>query len=230
MKINKQTTQAELETLYAALARQEFLKGTPLNLKFFLRYAILFLLFPGMIFGFWQGLCLTGAFCALLISFLATDNASWGVTATGIWLCLGGIPIILVSYGSYKQAKQTRIRRMQARAPQRPLTSSPAASPDHTPLHWRRHRKKHGSVLSATHLFQAPADGIYGFLLSLEEYSGSRLTTDGPDGVCVAHSGGKPGETFNALLLYRLQAGEHQLSWTLAGKSAPKATLTLLTS
>jgi hypothetical protein len=56
MEINKNTSQADMQRLYAAVVKREFLKGTPLNIKAFLRYAILFLLFPGMIFGFYVGL------------------------------------------------------------------------------------------------------------------------------------------------------------------------------
>ena len=66
MKIDTNTTQAELSRLYKAIVRQEFLKGTPLNLKFFLRYTIMFLLFPAMMLGFWVGLIITAIFCVFI--------------------------------------------------------------------------------------------------------------------------------------------------------------------
>ena len=70
MKLDHTTTQAELRKLYAVIVRKEFLKGTPLNIKPFLRYTLLFLLFPAMIFGFWVGFGITAVFCVALSSFV----------------------------------------------------------------------------------------------------------------------------------------------------------------
>lgn len=229
MKIDCNTSQAELEKLYAAIVRQEFLRGTPLNLRQFLRYTLLFMLFPGMIFGFWVGLGITGAFCAALLALLLTDNASWGVAATCSWICLGLIPAAFITWDTLRRAKKTRDLRMQMREPQRSL-SPKACVPDRTPLKWRKKRSRHGHSITSSLIVNAPADGLYAFFLSVDNYSGARLTTDGPAGVCTAESSGKPGETFNALLIYRLKQGQHQLSWTMRApnQGCPQAVISQL--
>ena len=55
MKIDAHTTQEQLLKLSEQVLRRDLLQSTPLNLRFFLRYLILFLLFPGMVFGFKVG-------------------------------------------------------------------------------------------------------------------------------------------------------------------------------
>lgn len=82
-----------------------------------------------------------------------------------------------------------------------------------------------------TFSLEAPAEGIYAFLLSLDSYSGARFGTDGTEGCCTVQTGGKKGERFDALLLYKLAAGRHLLEWRMAASSKdekPLATLTQL--
>ena len=93
MKLDNNTTQAELKKLYGLIVRKEFLKGTPLNLKPFLRYTILFLLLPAMILGYWVGYAITGAFCVFLIAMLALDYVTVALVATLSWFALGLLPI-----------------------------------------------------------------------------------------------------------------------------------------
>lgn len=229
MRIDQNTPQEELEKLYNALVRREYLRSTPLNLKMFLGYTLLFLLFPGMVFGFWAGLGLTAAFCAVLLTLLLADHASWGVAATCIWLGIGLIPVIShVIIGTMSRARKTRKLRQMMREPLR-HPSPKACIPDRLPLKWSQKRLRHGIQMVSSIVVSVPADGIYAFLLTIEHYSGARLITDGPAGVCVAESAGKPGETLNALLLYRLRQGQHELCWKVVhAEKAPAASISQL--
>lgn len=228
MKIDQNTPQADLLKLYTSVVKREFLKGTPLNIKAFLRYAILFILFPGMVFGFYVGLAVTAAFCGVLLTLVLTDNTQWGMVTTLSWLVLGLIPTTFITIDTWRRAARTRDQRMMERAP---LPSAHTAKPTEavqTTLKWRP-KKSHGSTIRiADTTVTADTDGIYAFLLCISDYSGARLVTDGPAGMCLVQSKAKKGEELQALLLYRLKAGVHEIYWSLQADEAPHTTLTRL--
>lgn len=86
MTITTTTPQAELKQLSDAAIKREFLKGTPLNLGKFLRYVLLYLLFPGMVFGFAAGIVLTAVFCLALTGILI-----WGMNPMPPWPSTAGL-------------------------------------------------------------------------------------------------------------------------------------------
>ena len=228
MEINKNTPQADMQRLYAAVVKREFLKGTPLNIKVFLRYAILFILFPGMIFGFYVGLAITAAFCGVLLTLVLTDNMQWGMTATLSWLALGLIPTIFVTIDTWRRAARTRAQRMIERAPLPGAHTAKAMTTAHTQLKWRPKKVNGNTIRIAAATVRAEQDGVYAYLLTIKNYSGSRLLTDGPAGMCLVQSTGKKGEELQALLLYRLKAGTHEICWSLQADESPHATLSRL--
>ena len=225
MEINKNTSQDDMQRLYAAVVKREFLKGTPLNIKAFLRYAILFLLFPGMIFGFYVGLAVTAAFCGVLLTLVLTDNMHWGMTATLSWIAVGLVPTVFISIDTWRRAAKTRSQRMMERTPLPGTNAAKAATADRMTLKWRPKQSNGSTIRIATATVKAEADGIYAFLLCIDNYSGTRLVTDGPAGMCLVQSTGKKGEQLQALLLYRLKAGVHELCWSLQGNESPQTTL-----
>lgn len=228
MKIDKSTSQADLEKLYAAVVKREFLRGTPLNVKAFLRYAVLFLLFPGMILGFYVGLAVTAAFCGVLLTLVLTDNTHWGMTATLSWIGLGLIPTTFITINTWRSAARTRALRMLDREPLAGTNAAKATIPAHMPLKWRPKKVEGSTIRIANATVKAEQDGVYAFLLSIKNYSGTRLVTDGPAGMCLVQRVGNKGEELQALLLYRLKAGAHELLWTLHGDEAPQTTLSRL--
>lgn len=228
MEINKNTSQADMQRLYGAVVKREFLKGTPLNIKTFLRYAVLFILFPGMIFGFYVGLAITAAFCGVLLTLVLTDNMHWGMTATLSWLALGLLPTTFVTIDTWRRAARTRALRMIDRAPLPGANAAKAMVTLHTRLKWRPKKVNGSSIRIATATVKAENDGIYAYLLSIKNYSGSRLVTDGPAGMCLVQSTGKKGQELQALLLYRLKAGIHELCWSLQADESPDTTLSRL--
>ncbi|MBR5888356.1 MAG: hypothetical protein IKZ07_09135 [Akkermansia sp.] len=228
MEINKNTSQADLQRLYTAVVKREFLKGTPLNLKAFLRYAVLFILFPGMIFGFYVGLAITAAFCGVLLTLVLTDNMHWGMTATLSWLGLGLIPTVFVTIDTWRRAARTRAQRMMERSPLPGAKATKAVSTDRTQLKWRPKKSNGNTIRIADATVKADTDGVYAFLLTIENYSGTRLLTDGPAGMCLVQSSGKKGETLQALLLYRLKAGTHEICWSLQADESPQTYLSRL--
>lgn len=228
MRIDKNTPQAELEKLYAAVVKREFLKGTPLNFKAFLRYAVLFALFPGMVFGFYVGLAVTACFCAVLLALVLTDNMQWGMTATLSWLALGLIPTTFVTIDTWRRAARTRALRRITREPLPGSHAARAATQDHILLKWRPKKSNGNTIRLAQTTVHAPTEGIYAYLLRIDNYSGARLVTDGPAGMCLVQYEGKKGEPLQALLLYRLKAGNHELCWSLQADETPATTLSRL--
>lgn len=228
MKLDQNTTQPELQKLYKEIVQKEFLKGTPLNLKFFLRYLILFLLFPAMILGYWVGFIVTGIFCALLIVLVSTDSVAAATIAVYTWFCLGLLPICYVTWKTYSKAARTKKMRFMVRET---LGANPAKAcvPQNMPLKWNALRRKHNTQLVANVVINAPQPGIYVLLLTMPHYNGARLLTDGPAGMCIMQSKAQKGGELSALLLYNLKAGAHEINWTLVGQEnepAPKAYLT----
>lgn len=228
MKIDTNTTQAELSRLYKAIVRQEFLKGTPLNLKFFLRYTIMFLLFPAMILGFWVGLGVTAVFCLFLVGALYWDYTSLATVSCFSWMALGLLPICYITYRTYRKAAQTKRLRLMVREPL-PGKPSRACTPQNQALKWNKQRRKNNQLCVASLVLQAPEEGIYALLLSIPEYNGARLLTDGPAGVCILQKNAPKTGPLNALLLYNLKQGAHEITWSLFvedEKQAPTAYIT----
>ena len=227
MKIDKNTPQSDLQLLYEAVVKREFLKGTPLNLRAFLRYTVLFMLFPGMIFGFYVGLAVTAAFCGVLLTLVLTDNTQWGMTATLSWLALGLLPTIFITVDTWRRAARTRDMRMLVRTPL-PLSSNATKATTQPTIKWRLKKSDGNTIRIASATVNAEEEGIYAFLLCIKNYSGTKLVTDGPVGMCMVQSNGKKGEELQALLLYQLKAGVHELQWSLHADEAPHTTLTRL--
>lgn len=230
MKLDQNTTQAELQKLYKAIVNKEFLKGTPLNLKFFLRYLILFLLFPAMILGYWVGFIITGIFCLLLIVLLSLGYVAAATIAVYTWFCLGMLPICYVTWKTYSKAARIKKMRMMLRET---LDANPAKAcvPKNMPLKWNSLRRKHNTRMVTSVVINAPQTGIYVLLLTIPHYNGDRLLTDGPAGMCIMQSKAQKGGKLSALLLYNLKAGAHEINWTLVCPEetpAPESYLTMI--
>ena len=228
MQIDKNTPQADMQKLYNAVVKREFLKGTPLNIKAFLRHAVLFLLFPGMIFGFYAGLAVTAAFCGVLRTLVLTDNMQWGMTATLSWLVLGLIPTIFITIDTWRRAARTRALRMLVREPLPGANAAKTVTDAHTTLKWRPKKINGNTLRIANATVKVDDEGIYAFLLCIKNYSGARLVTDGPAGMCLVQSIGKKDDPLQALLLYRLKSGVHELTWSLHADESPQTTLSRL--
>lgn len=225
MKIDAQTTQAQLLKLSEQVLRRDLLQSTPLNLKFFLRYLILFLLFPGMVFGFKAGLGITLGFCAVLVGVLFWGSEAASAIAVYSWLGCGLLVLLFVSIGVVRKAWKERELRRQYRPAVAGLKHAQRA-PQHYPLRWY---KSNTDGFLATHLvLQVPQQGVYAILLTLKNYQGAQLVTQGRQGTSLVHADGGKGSDFNALVLYRLEAGLHELIWAIPESVKPETTVTLL--
>lgn len=211
MRIEEQTPQQELRQLYRQVILREARRNSPLNLRFFLRYAVLFLLFPGMLYGFRIGLLLTGAFSLLLLGFLLAGAETWGTVAVSCWFALGIIALIVVSLNVWRAAGRTRRQRQQ----ERPATENPGKFtpfPRQKNLHWHPMEGQDGRFRTSLSL-DAPAAGIYALLLTVDHKGGCRMITPDKKGMCVVESDGVKGGAFHTLLLYQLAKGHHELVW-----------------
>lgn len=227
VKIDAHTTQEQLHRLSEQVLRRDLLQSTPLNLKFFLRYLILFILFPGMVFGFKAGLGITLAFCAALVGILFCGSEAASALAIYSWLSAGLLVLLLVSIGVVRKAWQERALRRQYR-PAAPGLRHAQRSPQKYPLRWH---KSNTEGFLATHLvLQVQERGVYAVLISLKNYEGAQLVTQGRQGTSLVYAGGGKGADFNALVLYRLEAGTHELIWAIPSGKAPDTVVSLLNS
>lgn len=220
VKIDASTGQKELQRIYELTLRREFLKCTPLNLRVFLRYAVLFLLFPGMMFGFKVGMLVTIGFCGILTGILLFGGETASTVAICVWLGLGLLVLIRVNWGVIRRARDER-RRRAAYRPAVPGVKHAQTAPQKVALKW--HRGERGKWVAHLPL-RVSESGVYAMLLTFREYDGRRIMTGGVDGTCIVQTSGAPGQDFHALILYRLEAGCHELSWSTPGeKGALKA-------
>lgn len=227
MKIDAHSTQADLEKLNEAALRRELVKATPLNLRSFLRYAVLFLIFPGMVFGFRAGMAVTLFFAAVLVGILLFGSQAASAVAIYSWLGAGLLVLCFVSAGVFRKALRTVRQRRQCR-PARGGLKGPVVQPDRAALRWNKDGK--GEFYMARLVLRATGTGLHAVLFSIPQYDGRKIITGGVTGTNIIQSGGKPGAAFNALILYRLAKGNHELTWAVpvGDKPAPEAAVTLL--
>lgn len=210
MQIDAHTSQESLQKLYTAVTRREWLMNSPLNIKLLLRYALLFVLFPGMLFGFWVGMGVTLAFCVALTALLSLGRAGEATLAVQVWLLCGVGIFLWVLVGAMRSAYAVRRKRETPRPADAPLPPHTDLPPAECKLRWH----KSGDEWVAELPWTAPTGGIYALLLTVHDMGRRRLLTPGRQGVCSVHTSGG-GETLQTLLLYKLESGQHTLRWAL---------------
>ncbi len=225
MKIDAHTTQEQLLKLSEQVLRRDLLQSTPLNIKFFLRYLILFLLFPGMVFGYKVGMGITLAFCAALVGILFWGSEAASALAIYGWLSCGFLVQLFVTIGVVRKAWREREVRRSYR-PATPGLHHAQRRPQKYPLRWRKSNTE--GFVAAHLILQAPQRGIYAVLITLKNYQGSQLVTQGRQGTSLVHAGGGKGKDFNALVLYRLEPGLHELIWAIPEGQNPAAEVSVL--
>lgn len=162
MTITTTTPQAELKQLSDAAIKREFLKGTPLNLGKFLRYVLLYLLFPGMVFGFAAGIVLTAVFCLALTGILIWGDESDASVAIYSWLAAGLVVVVLVNIvvirAGWRESKQRAAYRPAKGGLKRPVTAPSGYEP-----HWHEKDGFHISemVLNARGAASTPSWSPY---------------------------------------------------------------------
>ena len=225
VKIDAHTTQEQLLKLSEQVLRRDLLQSTPLNIKFFLRYLILFLLFPGMVFGYKVGMGITLAFCAALVGILFWGSEAVSALAIYSWLSCGFLVQLFVTIGVVRKAWRERELRRSYR-PATPGLHHAQRNPQKYPLRWRKSNTE--GFLAAHLILQAPQRGIYAVLVTLKNYQGAQLITQGRQGTSLVHAGGGKGADFNALVLYRLEPGLHELIWAIPEGQNPGAEVSVL--
>lgn len=227
MKLDECTSQEALGKLYEAVLRVEYRRSTPLNIRQFLGFTVMFLLFPAMVLGFWPGMIATGVFCVLLFGSVFMDCTDWSVIMTVVWLLMGVSALIYITSGVMKHGSLIRSKRRTMRTAE-PGNATGVLMPKHHPLNWHKNGKD-APIWKASISLEAPADGIYAFLVEFPYYTGARFGTDGINGCCTVQTAGTKGGPFQALLFYKLAKGRHNLEWRLAvteGEEKPKALIT----
>ncbi len=225
MKIDRTTTQEQLLRVTDAALRRDFLAGTPLNLKAFLRNAVLFMLFPGMVLGFRIGMLVTGLFAAFLMGCLLWDHEDWGVWTVRWWLLWGVFTVlgvtVMVGVNSWR-AWQRRKLYLPADEKAKPGV----VEPDALPLRWEKEDDHYECRLT----LDIARRGIYAYLLTIDDYEGDGIGARRAQDACLSHGEGQASLRYNQLFIYRFEPGAHELSWYTASLRGgePKARITQL--
>lgn len=226
VKIDDKTTQEELARVVDAGLRRDILRSTPLNLKQFIPFSVLFLLFPGMILGWRWGGVITAVFAAFLTGCLMWDADTLALHAVRVWFFWGCATIAIVSYQVLRAALVLAHRRRLPVAPKKGLGKGTAVPKD-TPLSWSREKVAGEECYVSRFVLEAPVTGYYAFLRTVEDYDG--IVRYSPN-TAFEHMEGKTGLRVNDLVIYRLAAGRHELIWATgrADGSPPVATISQL--
>ena len=218
MKLDSQTTRVELERLFMKLTLAEFLGNTPLNLRMFARYAVLFVLFPSMVLGFRAGLWIMLAFCAGMLTAMLAGQNEWAYAAVKIWLLVGVVVFIGVVTSTLLSAMKRLRESRSARQADRPISSSSSPTPcGELLMPWRRDRDAYTAQISLC----ADHAGIYALLIELQDCGRGHLMAEGMRGLCCPRrSGGE--DNLKLLALLKLETGEHSLRWRFVGDDSPR--------
>lgn len=227
VKIDTQTSQAELSRLVEAGLRRDFLKSTPLNIKQFIPFTVLFLLFPGMVLGWRIGGLLTALFASFLTGCLIWDAHEIAMNGLRIWLFWGCATVLIVTYQVTRDGLKTMRRRRLPLLPVKRDRRAGVRCPKEAPLSWEKESLAGVSCYVSRFLVEAPQPGFYAFLRTVDDYEG--VLRFSPH-TAFEHMEGKTGLRVNDLVIYRLEAGLHELVWATANADAgePKAAITQL--
>lgn len=226
VKIDSHTTQKELEKVVEVGLRRDILRSTPLNLKQFIPFSILFLLFPGMVLGWRWGGVITAVFAAFLTGCLMWNADALALNAVRVWFFWGCATIAIVSFQVLRGALVLAWRR---RLPQMPKSGLPkgVVAPSEVLLRWRKEKVAGEECYVSRFVLEAPVAGFYAFLRTVDDYDG--VLRYSPN-TAFEHMEGKTGLRVNDLVIYRLSPGRHELIWTTAKAvgEPPRATITQL--
>lgn len=222
MRIDANTSQQELERLFAAVMRRDFLLETPLNFKRSFREAVLYILFPCVRLGFRLGLCVLAAFAMSLVALLACGQQEPAEATTKLWLlcgvCVWGYVTILRFFVACRRWR----RGMMTRPPDNAQpVYSPTAVTNQLPLARMHERGALPEIY--TDLYVAEPGGIAALLVEIHG-NGYALKLSDERGVCRVHSH-CDGGVFRTFLLIRLSAGGHVLKWLYGEEEADISTM-----
>ncbi len=227
MKIDRNTSQQDLLRVTEAALLRDFLRGTPLNVKSFLRIGLLFVLFPGMLLGFRTGMLITGLFAAALMGCLLWGQDAWGIVAVRWWLITGAVVVVCVSvYVSISAWKMRRTRQQFLPADASLPAADAVRDPQELPLRWQEEEGRYVCRL----VLDIPVRGLYAYLFSVDDYEGDGIGSSRALEACLSQGEGKPSLRYNQFFVYRFEPGLHELSWytTSLKGGEPQATLSQL--
>ena len=230
MRINAATTQSELRALYTKLSRDEFLRDTPLNLRMFLRYALLFILFPGMILGFRAGLIIMTIFCSGMAAIMLAGKYGIAYSAAICWLLFGAVVFLWVVgstlIAAFKRFSERRTPR-PADVPLSPSDSKQISSGDTRDLLWTS--DNFSQLFSARLELRASRSGLWVIMLELHHCGHARLILPEHRGLYPLHSTSQDQE-LRSFILCLLEPGIHHIPWLLISDCPhpPQTTVSIL--
>ncbi len=221
MRIDANTTQQELERLFAAASRRDFLLGTPLNIKRFLCDGVLFALFPCMRLGFRVGYAVLCVFAGILITLLGCGQQNIAGQATKLWLLCGVCMWAYVTLTRFLVSMQRWKESTTLRSPETLTAGPPTGVTDRLDL--TRTQTSHKQPSLVMRLCIAEPGGIAALLVERQGKAGAPELSD-QVGVCRVHTH-RFGEVSQTLLLLRLSPGEHILRWLCSGEGTDAAAM-----
>lgn len=214
MKIDAHTSQEQLLKLSEQVLRRDLLQSTPLNIKFFLRYLILFLLFPGMVFGYKVGISGTAVLAgvAAYLWLWSTPQALdsflwfWIIWAAVDWVLLGFR--LLAGVWQYLQFKSF-------------LHPEDAGVADLQPGGHVTHELEPGDNFQLPLVVQTPRRHVC-VLKVLVEDGNSRIGVGFDGCACMEEHEVVPGLVNTHAAAYRLEPGCHRLTLLVQPQAAGK--------
>lgn len=220
MTIDAHTTQRELLALHERLAREEFLRNSPVNPRLFAGYAVLFILFPGMVLGFRAGI---GIMIAVSIGIIvALVNGAQPVAECFVlsWLILGVAVFLWVTGYTLLKARQRRRMMRQTRPADAPLAPNAKITTCSSvyPLKWKKSGQD--GLYSTFLVLQCDVAGIWVVIPELERCVRGRLLLPATPGICCPRCTNTD-DALRVPFFCKLAAGEHRLTWEFVTNQAP---------
>lgn len=230
MKLSASSSQSELRALYVRVTRDEFLRDTPLNLRMFLRYALLFVLFPSMVFGFRIGLTVMAGFCGGMIVCMLAGKYDLAHAAVVCWLLFGAVVLLVVAGSTLITARKRLRKRRTPRPADAPLPSrgaEPISPGDTRELLWTPGDTPR--VFTSSLELHVTHPGIWAITVEIRDCGHSKLMLPDSCGLCPLHSGNQ-GQELRSVVLCWLESGIQHIPWILVSNlpHPPRATAGIL--
>ncbi len=207
MKITADTPQTELIRLTDRAIHKQLLGALPVSVQG-LRTMLLFVMFPGLVFGFRRGLFLTALVAAAMAAVVFYGKADWSIILTKSYFIWGALTALGVSisvvFAAFRRSKTVK-KYLPATGPVPGLAVLDL--PQMAPMQIQRQ----GDDFIAQISLNIKQTGICVLLVDMESYGWAKpmRTTDGKEACFFDWSGGK--KPTQAICAYRFEAGVQTL-------------------
>ncbi len=219
VNIDASTSQSDLMRLTEGALRRRLARALPFH-KEGIRGMLLFLLFPGMLFGFRVGLLLTAAVAGAMGATLIFSAEGLGTNIVQSYFVVGAVVSVGVAISIFLQErKRVRVLRSFLKPDADLKLDAGVPAPERQRMDLAH--EESGGFRAYFDLY-VEKDGVYGFLIDLESYGwATKLMTSAGNEACLFSwgDGQKPAQ---AICLFRLGSGVHRLQMKVSSEKRKK--------